>query len=541
MTPAVRAVLAVLLFALLPCCAHSPSSERSGIEPADPRLYAVPGEPALIPIKPLEPLPEHVEVTLADGRVLEATARRVSVMPDDSPRAWLPPAGKWSSSEAAQPPPVDSLTTCYIVVETPTDAVGADVLIAGKHLPVTWLRSQDPGAAPAPPAPPAALQRILEPEKQSPVRRWRYKLVTRTLSDPDSSADSFPDPTLEALARQTEARWRHALARIGRQAPRVAARLVARLGKLASVGGRLVPAWPVSLADLDSLLAGISDPLRTEPQAAAVAESFLDSQREGIAWIADDAGGQTADRNMISIVDCLNLSERPALTSCTWTGVSNGEPELSSLAPAAFQSFRVTRPKAARSLPGDIEARIGSWSARLAALPAPIAAKPPGVIVGPFERDWTLDGIYTGRASPSATAAVLRIYNDAQSDGWTVYIECLRGPNAPTDSSPREEYLRLWLGPAGSPRAIIRISEGSEVVVESLRLGLASAPEAIVVSEPARWAVKVRIPSSCIETDGVLLLGAERYDSSGERSAAPRAMLPWQQEPGRVAIDTRAW
>jgi hypothetical protein len=32
-----------------------------------------------------------------------------------------------------------------------------------------------------------------------------------------------------------------------------------------------------------------------------------------------------------------------------------------------------------------------------------------------------------------------------------------------------------------------------------------------------------------------------RVDGRGRRSAWPRPMLPWQDEPGRAALDTRAW
>jgi hypothetical protein len=111
----------------------------------------------------------------------------------------------------------------------------------------------------------------------------------------------------------------------------------------------------------------------------------------------------------------------------------------------------------------------------------------------------------------------------------------------PAPPGTHEEFVRLWFGPSHSPRAVLRATEGGESFIESLRAGLAAPLSAEVVSEPGRWAMKVSLPSTCLESDGVLLLGAERHDARGERTAAPRAMLPWQEEPGRVAIDTAGW
>ena len=50
-----------------------------------------------------------------------------------------------------------------------------------------------------------------------------------------------------------------------------------------------------------------------------------------------------------------------------------------------------------------------------------------------------------------------------------------------------------------------------------------------------------RLPPHAIEPSGVLRLGVERLDERGVRSAWPRALLPWESEPGRAAIDTRGW
>jgi hypothetical protein len=98
----------------------------------------------------------------------------------------------------------------------------------------------------------------------------------------------------------------------------------------------------------------------------------------------------------------------------------------------------------------------------------------------------------------------------------------------------------------GRPRLVLRVGESGYAHVES-KLGAAgedtgSDPVRVsVVSRPGKWVCQIPLPAICFESDGTLRIGLERIDPRGTRSAFPRPMLPWQSEPGRVAIDTSTW
>jgi hypothetical protein len=53
------------------------------------------------------------------------------------------------------------------------------------------------------------------------------------------------------------------------------------------------------------------------------------------------------------------------------------------------------------------------------------------------------------------------------------------------------------------------------------------------------------VPPGAIEADGHMRFGIMRErrlaDGSIERTAWPRAMTPWQSEPGRICVDLTSW
>ena len=125
----------------------------------------------------------------------------------------------------------------------------------------------------------------------------------------------------------------------------------------------------------------------------------------------------------------------------------------------------------------------------------------------------------------------------AEAGTWNVFIEC-RSPVI-----GQAETVRVWVGAFGAPAAILRISSAGEVVDElGPRQGLSSKVTGAVVSRQGdTWTARVPIPARCIEKDGTVRIGLDRTDALGRRTSWPRPMLPWQREPGRVAIDTSAW
>jgi hypothetical protein len=170
----------------------------------------------------------------------------------------------------------------------------------------------------------------------------------------------------------------------------------------------------------------------------------------------------------------------------------------------------------------------------------PVALTPPGLVVDRWAGEWT-QGSFMGEtasraAAPRATMLV-QVVRDAGSvdaeAGVMVYFELAAGVR----------QARLHVGPFGQKRSItIWIPEGSGdgKVTRSGGLGENAARVRTVRREGAS-AVMIELGAELIEGDGVLRLGADVTASDGTRFSWPRAMLPWQETPGRLAIQTRGW
>ena len=77
--------------------------------------------------------------------------------------------------------------------------------------------------------------------------------------------------------------------------------------------------------------------------------------------------------------------------------------------------------------------------------------------------------------------------------------------------------------------------------IDSAGLGEIVRTYTTVSRQGGKWVANVPIPARCVEKDGTLRIAIERTDSRGRRTSWPRPMLPWDSEPGRVALDTKAW
>lgn len=172
-------------------------------------------------------------------------------------------------------------------------------------------------------------------------------------------------------------------------------------------------------------------------------------------------------------------------------------------------------------------------------------------------------GVEAAAAASGRTAG--RLYRDAAVDGgapidegWVLYIECLvagvsePGASGPDISSARRselpDELRLWLGPFGAPRAVLVVTPDGRVRDDLGALPPAAAEVAAITAGAGAaggWGAWVKIPASCVDVlaDGshVLRLGVIRRDERGTRTSWPRAMMPWQVEPGRAAVGLDQW
>lgn len=526
-----------------------------------------------------------VPVRLDDGRTLEAQVSRVIVeqSPErrEAPGKWLDPApgrSVWRALDGSVGPEVEGLGRLVLVVELPLDAAGQGLWLAGRRLALNWLPDpivvagslgEDAWQSPMPRAlvDGALHAGTIGSDALNPTRRWRHLLLTAGLSpvpDPEGlkrrpakigelSLDvvppelAFPHPALEALARQTEARWKVALGWLAQADPALARRVRERLCVLVDMGGGVVaPAFPDLASDVDEFLATLLDPGVRPRQRAERARAWLESLPAAAAWVVDDAGLLDAATGApVVTLGVANLERRATLA---WAGPSSGgTPELvpvRELAAATIVCAAPTEPPVGLRLDGGaVTAHVGEWSASMVVLSRALPARPPGLRLGPFFSDWWMTAWMQGtpvEADPAwGTAGQFRAADPSGSSGWVVYLECAAGADAASEgASAQEDRVTLWFGPIGAPTAIVRVTRAG-VLTDDRRPGEALRAE--VVERAGVWSCVVPVPGACVGADGRVWLGVERRDSRGERSAWPRPMLPWQLEPGRVLIDTAAW
>ncbi len=549
--------LAWLVVAVMSACASRP---RAGGTLA--RLDVIAGQTLVIPLDASWSAWLHGEVTATfdQGKPARGEVRRVEVRMDlsgagasEGRAGWLPEPGVWRSVPRARSGTGAEEGVRVIVVRMPAASTARLMRVGDRTFSLNWLgdprellarggpdaggcwsAAQSPAGAVSP-----VLSSLAWPEAQTPLGRWRYRMMLGSLGAVGTGGgggdlQAFEDPTIEALATQNEQRWRTALARLWLADPDLCERLKKRLTAAVDFGrGVVAPAWPSDHAELDGLLRQILDPERTPAQVGARVEDWLTAQPRAMGWVMDDAGildGRTG--RGVARIGVANLTATPTLC---WAG-SAGSPELRPLEALAVQHLEADGP-------GDrVRVHAGRWEGEVAPLRDRQRVRPPGLHVGPLHPDLTMARWMTGDeegTEPAGWGTGLILLRSPVDGAWEVYVEC----RAPADSARAEDdEVRLWLGASGTPRSVLRINGAGAVADEARRADLVATPaDARVLRGPDRWSFHLRIPSECVEPDGVIRLGVTRHDPHGRRSAWPRAMLPWQAEPGRVALDTGAW
>ncbi|MCC6677355.1 MAG: hypothetical protein IT436_09440 [Phycisphaerales bacterium] len=527
---------------------------------------------------------QPVVVKLDDGRSPPALLRRIEITPEVDIGSWAPPAGVWRVLGPADVQREGAAVVWVLAVDLPPDGLGQGLWVNGKRWELNWAASPEMLAAQHPelrwesPVKPEAraspmLAKLVEPDRLSPARRWRYRLAMdglRSLTgreasivDATSAGTAFEDPLLESLAEETDARWAAALANLRLTNPDVARRLAARLALVVEFTGALgrrdgsaihAPAWVADQDDLERLVSDLLDPNLPAKRRAARASAWLEAQAPGVGWVVDDArAGDAVSGASLSTVGIANLTE---VSTLGWVALDRASqaPGMTPVGAAAARAFTLPGERAATAAAyaeaqHKLTFHAGSWKSAGTVMSGRLGVMPPGLTIGPLLPDWTMAD-WAGASKrpmvveaewataamlfkgppPVGTAAGARGSADGPAlSGWTLYIECRRpvgGVEGP------QEFIRVWLGPTGRSRLVVRAGpEDAE----------GTSPGVHVVREAGRWALRFDIPGSCIEPDGTLRLGLERGDARGVHSAWPRRMLPWQSEPGRLAIDTGAW
>lgn len=568
--------------------AMPPGAARAAVAPAD-------GRAALIVLSS-EDAAATVRLRVGDAPEVVEPVWRVRPVVDERPaagrharmRQWLGLPVLWQA-EPASAPATDASGQGIAVVALParSGVAAARISIDDRTMPIRWLPPLSGTfdfAAPGGVSDPgnAWLLAALEPARQQPWSLWRARLASSKLAPigaPGTVAqptDAARDSIVERLGVQHAAVWSVALQRLSAADRDLVRRLVIRLGGAVNFGnGVWAPVWtnwpgPDAADDGLSLLRDdlLADDLAPRDRAAR-ARAWIDNLPAGAAWVVDDAGlRDSTSGRPITTIALVNLTDAPAAASVSRRNGGGDEsgPPLEMRTIPAMSAVQVavaageSRDDAAASV---LDIRVGDWSGRVTAVGQAVAARPPGVRVGPLVHDLDMPQVaasaLTGgdppvRSPAADRATVGMLQRDVSADGsvrWVMYVECTRPAVRLDDKSGSagDDALLLAMGPASAGGVRWRIaSDGSVQVVDGDRARNAAATAATRVSpEPGRWRCWITLPPSAIEDGRWLRLAVAREVRFGdrvERTAWPRPVAPWIDSvdmPARLLIDLAAW
>lgn len=528
--------------------------------PTDVPTYAIAGRPLIVPLAPgadveggLHFAPDKPPVVAINGRVVEASTCRL-LLPASalSTGGWEPEARAWTAAPMSVPdrkgrvsrPAIAHTDAGFwaVLTEAPADLERPVVSVNGRAAPIVWLDPPPPvtGAGrPVRPVAPASAWRDLgerlRPLSLDPEQRWRVRLLLDRVSSDELWADAppgaFDDPMIETLAVREEECWRCAIEELRRVDPVLSSDLLHALTAVTLLpNGVLVPAWPLDNVGVRRLLRALLDPAETRSRKAEYARAWLAAAPDAVAWVIDDADPRGPTLGVAE------LSGRRANVGLLFSAVP--APVMRSIVAHESISARLPLPTSEEPLDlSKIEIRAENWTGRLSVLTSAAAIRPPGLLTGPFFRAATHASWLSGRAVPAAGALATSamIQPGGAPGAWQVFIQAAAPPSDHTGA----DRVILWIGPFGDPGAVITIDRG-EASTSARRGG---TPEAIDVrfgSTDAGWTALVDIPDDAISERSILLIGMERT-LGPQRASWPRAVLPEQVEPGRLAVDLSTW
>ncbi|MGH7131878.1 MAG: hypothetical protein ACREJO_08045 [Phycisphaerales bacterium] len=524
------------------------------------RVWAVPGEPLVIPLNFGDTLRKGGPVRLESRNGAKFSGFIAWYTVTREPNGWMQASGVWRSGESRE---VGVQGFWGLVCTPPSAAKGADLVLMGQPIALEWSGPPPaPGDAPwrqfsrpsgpSDPALPASLESALRQAARSPLDAWRAELLLP--APPDDAPGvlrregppAAPD-ALESLRRCVAARWRTGVGNLWRDDNQLAFELLRRLTAVVNFGaGNVLPAWCSPGEGWQSLLDDLLDPALTAPQRSARVRAWLQTQPEFVDWVIDDAGRRGApDEAELATLGIANLSGSGTIFS--WAGLRGME-----LVPLqAGAAITAQSPSRLLEAPprGDFVARmrlavngvaqpytLGRIERTARTLSIPIPAGPPGVPVGPLLEDWTLPAWFAGTPEPAATVVRGRLTYEISLSAWVLELEC------PVTGIDPEPGVKVYLGPADAPRAILTVVPSGKMsdAVSGRTSSIRVVQRPAEGNDPARWIAWAPIPAEAAEA-GLLRIGLVRSDGRGRRAAWPRPMMPWQSEPGRLAIDLTTW
>lgn len=407
------------------------------------------------------------------------------------------------------------------------------------------------------------------------------------------------------LCEQLEQRWFGALGRVSAADAATARVLTERLLQTVRFQGGWAAAWSAADRNEHQLCAELLKPERSRESLMRLAKEYVAALPGGAVWVVDDAAAAGEGGAGVARIGLVNLTSVPVIGSVSVGGGGLPLTQDVGGGGAVEVLVPIVSKAAIGGPVGAVNARVGVTATQLSVVTRAVPVTPPGMDIGPLVLDWSLETLVSGevrtasrvrvpvgveaaapeeddapnddptepRAKKRSTAAtglpqedrkVSDASNSSESgawlttgrlyyveDGagergsWMLYLEARQGDGpAAADAEGVRDEVRVYLGGMGSSSAALSVTPTGQLreVSKGRELGTVKIVRTAATEQrPATWAAWVPLPAGSVGADEVLRLGLERVDARGVRSAWPRPMLPWQREPGRIAVDTAAW
>ena len=511
--PSARTLALLVLAAIgLGCAARQVGPGRAAV-PAE-TVTAVAGRAVVIPLPPTQPLPAGAVPANLGGRPVPAVIRRLTARsPAGLGTTWIEAPAVWSEADAQ-----GRADVVFVQVEIPPDASDGTLSVGGRTYD---LRARPPATPQALPALPARGD-LYDPGTVSGRDAWRRGLAGLGLG---GLATLHPGERAAALSHFEQ--WRTGLDRLERTDRWLAGRVMHALTRTADVSGVRAPAWSLDADGERRLLDDLLDDGLSDVALADRVRAWLLDGPDFAARVRDPA---SAGVIAVQVTDLAGRS--------TTASISDGSASGAGTLLRAGRSVTVPAPvhRGGQSDPVLI-ASAGAHSVRLVRPVETITATPPGARIGPLFMDLTRRDWLDGRAGavPAELAVAGLLQRRPRENAWELYLECKAPPGLTMDEAT------VWLGAREADVAVLRVrADGSADTME----GTASIRVLGHEVRADRWTALLLLPPEAVSPDGVMLLGLTRVTGDGSvrvRSSWPVALLPWEEEPGRTAIDLTGW
>lgn len=538
-----------------------------GIRSAVMEPIAIRGGVLMVPLtaqRPGDGWPERLTLILADRRRVAGAVVWVHLIPVPMRRHWtedprrlgvrrIEPTDDTSIGEAGAP---------YLLARLPSDGREA-VFLRGQMLRPQW---HDPpvltglmGASSARRGALGLADAADRPDPRSPFEYWRWVLLAHRLELSAPSPLEYGEIG-SMVAQHYADLWRLALSRLGSISPGVAAACRDLLTQTCRDHDQSFAVWVADPAELNSLLWLLLDVRRSDRQVMQSALAWADATDLRLVW------PQSADRDRVTVA-IANPTFEPVVARFTWMAADQ-PPVATRLEPAVLTRVQVDRPIAPPTEPTrrtrlntpesthetllvEIDGRAIEVTSRRDAL----IARPPGVRFAPLRAPLTLAEaqahLQFAVGPDRSTIVQLRRLNRR----WEIFFECRRPipPASEADLAAMVDFrdaqgieaVTLLIGPETS-------DEGPTVVLTVPELGwrrlfVGSNDGTLQIhrrSYADRWYCRLVLPERWLagRSLGRVELGFVRtHGDSDAVEAGPNTTVPWQLDPGRVAVDISSW